>query len=362
MAPAGVDVGGGRAALDAFAALVPERTRCIAETFPEYQWMLIRLVEANRWAADLAESNAVLAFCLANSFEFNTTPKREIIWEQTNYYARRKQRLILRWLGYPDTGAMVRFMKKIDPAAVSVGRMRLLRQALKAEPGLAAMFGHFPTVTAGMLGMCHARLEKLVTPHLLEEMAAREDEQFVEHIPQQLIHALDTLRQMGSDRKLKRFRSLAKVQEFIESVEHEQRQCFRRLRELREAREAALEAERRRRRQVRKNARHKDVRRCVWPPPPFPGNSNILPITSYDMLAEEGRAMGHCVRSHWNSIVRGSTYIYRVLWPERATLSIYTSGGGIWHISQIKGPHNRRVGKETRRFAEQWLWNNSYVA
>jgi hypothetical protein len=51
----------------------------------------------------------------------------------------------------------------------------------------------------------------------------------------------------------------------------------------------------------------------------------------------------------------GHIYIYRVLHPERATLSITLRPDGSWRRSELKGPGNSHVRKETEKIIDNWL-------
>ncbi len=84
----------------------------------------------------------------------------------------------------------------------------------------------------------------------------------------------------------------------------------------------------------RYNARGLALRQLIgerfsFPPPPIPGCADITPIRTQDALTEEGRTMEHCVGSYAGMVALGSRYIYRVLRPERGTLSLEMDSEGI---------------------------------
>ena len=54
-------------------------------------------------------------------------------------------------------------------------------------------------------------------------------------------------------------------------------------------------------------------------------------------------------------VQRGGIFIYRVLRPERATLSIVRSPGGDWEIGELKRRSNAAVSPFTRQVVESWL-------
>jgi hypothetical protein len=57
--------------------------------------------------------------------------------------------------------------------------------------------------------------------------------------------------------------------------------------------------------------------------PPLPGiPGKIEPIASASELVDEGEEQGNCVASYAARVRSGNTFIYRVLHPERAILSV----------------------------------------
>lgn len=93
--------------------------------------------------------------------------------------------------------------------------------------------------------------------------------------------------------------------------------------------------------------------------PPFPGIDGILePLCSNHDLWHEGRGQKNCVAApHYARRVRaGSHFIYRLLVPQRCTLSIERSGTR-WSISELECAQNRRADPATWRWVESWLRN-----
>jgi hypothetical protein len=91
------------------------------------------------------------------------------------------------------------------------------------------------------------------------------------------------------------------------------------------------------------------------PPPPLPGTPSIEPLVSTNDLILEGCRQHNCVGgyTHWVKDRRG--YIYRVLAPERATLSIIKGADGCWCIDQLELSYNRPTGTATRQAVQAWL-------
>lgn len=89
--------------------------------------------------------------------------------------------------------------------------------------------------------------------------------------------------------------------------------------------------------------------------PPVPPVRAIEPLTSVEALEEEGRAQDNCVAAYAKRIAQGSTYIYRVLWPERATLSLVRDEAGNWARGELEIRGNVPASPKTARFVDEWL-------
>lgn len=90
----------------------------------------------------------------------------------------------------------------------------------------------------------------------------------------------------------------------------------------------------------------------LFPEPPIPGNDVIIPIETLLELRREGQVMRHCVASYEESIRRGTCYIYRVMAPERATLSINPS---TLMIREFKLKRNHRPSNGSWNSAKKWI-------
>lgn len=92
--------------------------------------------------------------------------------------------------------------------------------------------------------------------------------------------------------------------------------------------------------------------------PPLPGiPGKIEPITSADGLVNEGELQNNCVGSYASRVRSGTTYIYKVLDPERATLSLTRSDTDSldWQISELEVRSNQPVSRVTEQFISDWL-------
>jgi hypothetical protein len=70
---------------------------------------------------------------------------------------------------------------------------------------------------------------------------------------------------------------------------------------------------------------------------------------------EEGISQHNCVADYGYRVMAGECFIYKVLKPERATLSIERGPDRQWHIGELKGACNILVHPQTRAFVREWL-------
>jgi hypothetical protein len=94
----------------------------------------------------------------------------------------------------------------------------------------------------------------------------------------------------------------------------------------------------------------------ILPKPPLPGvKDRIVPLRTKKELLVEGRTQKNCVASYADRVAAGGCYIYQVLHPKRATLSISLQSDGNWDISELKASCNYAVDRATRAFVTEWL-------
>jgi len=89
--------------------------------------------------------------------------------------------------------------------------------------------------------------------------------------------------------------------------------------------------------------------------PPFAGTDCIIPIINSQSLVEEGKEQRHCIASYHAHIVHRRYYVYRVTYPERATLGITLQEGLKPELDQLKLKRNHPVSEETNQYVLKWL-------
>jgi hypothetical protein len=79
------------------------------------------------------------------------------------------------------------------------------------------------------------------------------------------------------------------------------------------------------------------------------------PLATPRELMAEGYAQHNCVGTYSDRVRSGNCFIYRILEPERATLSIIKASGGDWLISELYTACNKPVKSEPGQSVKEWL-------
>lgn len=313
-------------AFDSFRFALPKEVANHLQRYQAHQWPpLLLLAHGGKAALDLFESNSVLAFLVAHSERVQGRHQTGIA-DSALWMVNKRQRDILARLGFPDSNSAVKTLRKTVPEAINPENAAGLRRAL-AVAETAKLLSHLTRINAGVLGLiADARIRPCITPKLLEEVAAERRQTYRAFTAGVLTHAWELLTAMRPDAQPPSFRSVVEVEDVHDRLAEEYCEWNQ------------LRAE-----------------KGLFPPPPIPGTKNIRPLLHPTELKEEGRQQHNCVASYANDVVRGRTYIYRVLTPQHATLSIVRGPGGDWEIEQLKGPCNQAVQKTTRQAVRDWL-------
>jgi hypothetical protein len=305
-------------------ATIPREVRELIAPFPDRHWHLLSLIaRCGPAARDLVVSNPALAYALASNWVFHKPAVRRPLRSARALLAPgRKQREILGWLGFPATEWARRLLRKIPVSSVGILRLLYLRDSL-ADAAVHKLLSHLPRINAGVIRIVtDPALRRHATPRLLEEVAHDPHE---DRRPRAAFLLRDCLAMHRGPARFPALRSLARLREVHDSL----------------AEELWGEA--------------RSLRNVAFPPPPLEGTPNIVPITDLWELEEEGRIQRNCVASYAHRILASrKVYIYRVLAPERCTLSVARRGDR-WVLSEIRSACNRPASPETIRVVQEWI-------
>lgn len=298
---------------------VPAVVQNAIQLFLNRQWHLHVMAARCAGALDLIASNPALAYGLASGWVFANSPSKYVTRQMRRLIAGRRRK-ICGALGFPNEESSVAVLSKISASSCNIPWLLTIRDLLSDLDWRKSLL-HLPSLnSAVMLFLCNRIFRQRTSLQLLYELSCNPSYLF-----KQMIVLLSLEKNLGK-RGPERFHSV--------------RQLLDHLLEL----------------LWKANVREvSDETDGSFPNPPIPGNGNIVPLKNSDLLFEEGKEQDNCVANYRPSIFAGKMYIYRVLQPERATLSLVPCESGGWRIDQLLAAHNGLVYDATRKAVEHWI-------
>ena len=310
-------------AVQRFCERIPHDVPRLVAPFANRHWHLLRwLARSGPAAEDLCANNPALAYMVASGWEFGWERERRTHEPPPVMLPYRKQRDILDWLGFPPTEALRHIIRKILPSAVAMPRLVALRRNVR-RPEVVKKLCHVPRINADVLQLAGDLGIRHVAPAALAEIAELPDDPSVD-AARTLADTFRMWRRLRPREAPPEFHTVQRLQEVHDEL-------------VREVNIVGLGS--------------------VWgelPDSPVIGTKAIVPLTTRAMLLEEGRRQHNCVASYADRVESGRLALYRVIEPERATLSLVKRGGR-WHMDELKGPCNAPVKPTTREAVRAWL-------
>lgn len=312
-------------AFDGFRFSLPKEIARILEPIRCGQWAMLRFLTLSYRAKELAESNPTLAYFVAARVRSSTLSEPHQVDEVVGTISR-KRRDILEWLRFPATEATVRILGKIHPASLAPSLVDSLRACLGDSEVLKTV-GHLRSINMGVVSLvADPRLRIHASSRLLADVASDKRERHYSFAAELLERTLDMQEVVAADRRVPRFRSKEDIRRFHDEM-------------------AVLWS----------RADRESVTTYRFPKPPVPGTPAIVPLKTAADLVEEGEHQRNCVGSYGRYVERGTTYIYRILKPTRATLSIVRGSDGQWQRGELLKADNNPVDARTERTVDRWL-------
>jgi hypothetical protein len=308
-------------AFDAFRFSLPKEVARVLEPFRSHQWPLLVLLAHDKKVMDLAATNPVLAYAVADWYADYPRSKLD--------FGKMPQRNLLKLLKLPDSAALVKIFRKIPPESVDPPLMQRVLSALRRPDSVSfKLLTHVSSINLGVLELILTPgIRPVLTPTLLDEVAANPRENYRAETASLIRDIVAMNEELADERPPGPMRTVASLRMKHGEVSAE----FQKLDKLRKA-------------------------HCLLPKPPLPGIQNrIVPLETPEELMAEGREQSNCVASYTSAVVGRKCYIYRILHPSRATLRIHRKADGNWSISEIKASCNRESPPETRAYVKQWL-------
>ena len=306
---------------------IPLHIRPAVAQYPNRQWhMLSFILRCGDAAYDLAQSNPALAYTLASNWLFHTPPVRQPLRSaRALLKPGKKQKDILRWLHFPATKSVRKIFRKIRVKSLNIQMLQSLQQIIQ-DNDCAKIFSHLPIINRTVIGvLADTEIRDIVTHNFLCEIAQQQKDEDIGdlYVLRDVVEANTMLRD-GRPIRINRIVDLNNVHD--EMIE-----------------------------ELNRGEYTYKISNKPFPKPPIMGNETITPITSAEELRQEGKEQNNCAFSYLARIYKGQSYIYKVLKPERATLSIEKQRGGYWMIGQLLKERNKPVSKATYRIVEDWL-------
>lgn len=303
---------------------IPDAVREFVLRYNRRRWHLLALFARCPGAFELAQSNPALAFALASNWAFHQPAVCQPLRAARALVAK-KQRCIMAWLGFPGTEQARKIMAKIPPEEIySLETLFNLRRMMN-HPESLKLLSHAPVITHAMLVFLNeSQARPCLTPLFIADMATHRLVRRQPFVP-------------ADGRWPDLFGYFADILRMQAQCGVVRLRAWRTAAELRITHDALVEEY---------NEMIKAASSLPFPPPPYPGKAGLIePVTSFHDLQEEGREMKHCAGSYAYDVQRGACYVYRVLWPVRATLSLHRSSHG-WELEQMRGIANMEISKD----------------
>lgn len=162
---------------DRFWADVPDPLRQTLRSMPAAQWEMLCFAARSREACELSARFPALALALTPLAQTATIVSRRPHRLACEQWASCPETQTLERLGFPGTRAIRRFLRRIEPAALTLGGLFALRATLDADSVHRWRLGHLPRVHAGVVALLGDRdAITCLDHHLLREVSVSEDE------------------------------------------------------------------------------------------------------------------------------------------------------------------------------------------
>lgn len=310
--------------------VIPTALFRLVRRFPERHFSLLQYFHENPGGIEMAQTNPALVYMLATSKIWCKKNNIGIIGSPRKIQDMKRVD-ILKSLGF--TGAdksIIRLLKKIDPWGCRIEYIWGLLKILE-DWKIKRRLRHLPRINFGCVAILgDLPLFHQVSNSLLHEVAEnfREDKHPV--TAQKLKAWLKIEEEQGNSKPTRIFSSCTRLDRTLFSdswlpFAGEMMHLF-----------------------------------CPLPKSPLPDHPDIRSLRNSKEVGEEGEEQGNCVLSLLPEFLAGKKVIYRVLAPERATLTLYKKDEK-WQIDALESSWNQPVSSKTRDYVQGWLDRKNQV-
>jgi len=310
-----------------FSEPIPSEVRCAVRSFDESRYEMLQAFARVDYALELYRSNPALLYGLIRNDQFFIEPPRARL-AACRRWIFHKQHEIAAWLGFPESAGKVcvRILAKLASRDVRIHRLWWLRRML-SDAELRKLFVFAPRIDATVIGFVWDAKE-LLHPSLAAKLVQRMESKA---LFQARLIVRDIFRMWRVlERPWPPAKKICGVNAFEDLHDELWRSCERRV-----------------------SAAGLKVR---FPEPPLPEWPDIELLGTTKEIIAEGEEMDHCVASYIPEMTSGEKpiLVYRVLWPERATLRL-TKTGDRWRVAELRGRNNQVPSPDTFEFVKTWV-------
>lgn len=310
-----------------FSEEIPLEVRRAVRSFEQSHYEVLQAFAKVDYAIELYLSNPALFYALVRNDQFLAEPPRARLTACRRWILH-KQHEIAAWLGFPKDAARVcvRILSKLPSRDVRIHRLWWLRRML-ADPELRKLFVFAPRIDATVIGFVWDARE-LLHPMLAAKLAHGME---AKALFETRLVVRDTIRMWRLlERPWPPAKKICGINAFEDLHDELWRSCERRV-----------------------SAAGLSVR---FAEPPLSEWPDIELLGTTKEIIAEGEQMDHCVASYIPEMTSGEKAIllYRVLWPERATLRLAKTGEK-WRIVELRCQRNQAPSPETFEFVKTWL-------
>ena len=310
-----------------FVEMIPNLERLALINFHRLRWSIFQLIHGNNYGTDLSISNPALCYFTAQDLKHNNyiSELQRIYNSEGDKIFGLKQKTIVTLLGLPGDESTVKILRKIDATTLR----RQSRQKLElilSNPKRKDLLRHLQEITGCIIDLVSNR-------------------DFFPYLTQRLIYEISNL-SLESDRYSVYF-LLSDTIEMLESIKNNPNGIkFFSIKAIQTVHDELMYS--------LNIAEHDELMKLKFPEPPLKGNLKIIPLVTPKQVIEEAIAQHNCVVSYIRNIAAGKSYLYKVIEPERATLSIHKQST-TWTIGQLLVGYNQEPDYATCKAVFAWF-------
>lgn len=308
---------------------LPEPVSAVAALMPAMDFELAQACATSEAARELA-NDAPLLFILAVDHARNHSWSLEAF----NAFLAGKRSDILKAVGLPGSKSLVRLVRRLALSSLLPWELEDIHTALQ-NPEYLVLMRHHPHLHLNHIRLLN-RIRRPLWPGLLnlvDEHTSAVDMSWLCRMIR------DTLAMAGRNEQ---------VLAGIHSREALQAQHDRLVERFNRANSRNSEEKR------QDLAKELSEEHGDYPKPPLAPIEGIEPLRSWLELLEEGASMRHCVGSYDVPVALGEVFIYRMVHPERLTISLECHNK-TWVLGEVRGVCNSSPSEGALDWIRRWV-------